>query len=127
MLTSGFNGKGQICCTVEVGLPVNVLPKTRSWLGTSCLGVMVSVTWRREGSMLGSLARFSSSAVTDVKIALVLGRSRVLRGSVVRSGREVERSSRGSSMVLSVNHGDQTQRWDDICMGLAKGIWIDCD
>jgi hypothetical protein len=30
MLMSGLNGKGQSCCTVEVGLPVNVLPKTRS-------------------------------------------------------------------------------------------------
>jgi hypothetical protein len=77
--------------------------------------------------MLGSLARFSSSAVTDVKIALVLGRSRVLRGSVVRSEREVEQSSRGSSMVLSVNHGDQTQRREDLCMGLAQSIWVDCD
>ena len=41
-------------------LPVNVRPKTSSSGGPSSLGVVVLVTVRAEGSMLGSLAIASS-------------------------------------------------------------------
>jgi hypothetical protein len=50
------------CGVLVVKVPVKVRPKTRSWLGTSCLGVMVSVTVSFEGSTSGSRDMSSSSA-----------------------------------------------------------------
>ena len=97
--------------TPERSAPVNVRPKMRSSFGSTVLGVMVSVISNFDGSMLGSFEARSSSIVNasflhnDVENDLYEGNSGEANK---RSGRVLQRSSRGSMamdlVVLSGQH-----------------------
>lgn len=91
--------------------PVNVRPKMRSLFGSTVLGVMVFVISSLEGSIPGSFDAGSSSIVnasllhSDVEKVLCKSDSEA-NG---RSGRVLQRNSRGSSImgivvVLSGQH-----------------------
>jgi hypothetical protein len=97
--------------TPERSAPVNVRPKMRSSFGSTVLGVMVSVISNFDGSMLGSFEARSSSTVnasllhSDVENVLYECNSGEANN---RSGRVLQRSSRGSMamdlVVLSGQH-----------------------
>jgi hypothetical protein len=90
-------------------LPVNVLPKMRSWLGTSCFGVMVSVMLSCDGSIPGSLEMGSSSrssccrSLDGVEKALYFDDRWEDSGFGSERGHRV-RSNRGRSIMLSRQH-----------------------
>lgn len=101
--------------------PVNVRPKMRSSFGSTVLGVMVLVISNFDGSMLGSFEARSSSIVnasflhSDVENVLYESNSDEANK---RSGRVLQRSSRGSMsfnlVVLSGQHREGrvwSSRW----------------
>ena len=85
--------------------PVNVRPKMRSSLGSTVLGVIVSVISSFEGSIPGSFDAGSSSRFNaslfhrDVENVLCESNSGEANG---RSGRVLQRNSRGRSILRFV-------------------------
>ena len=91
------------------GVPVKVLPKTRSWFATKDLGVIVFVTSSCAGSIPGSFEYRSSSAASDscrlldVENSLYEGSSRCdsdLNVDDLRARAQGVRSSRGSDIFV---------------------------